>query len=108
MPLIGNLSDHYGRKLLLTFPMMLAIFPAVILAYSRDKEFFYAYFVLKTFTSMVCEGTVLCLAHAYLADNVPDHRRASMFGILSGISSCSFVSGNLLTRFLPSVGSVFQ
>ncbi|GJS37573.1 major facilitator superfamily domain protein [Tanacetum coccineum] len=57
---------------------------------------------------MVCEGTVLCLAHAYLADNVPDHRRASMFGILSGISSCSFVSGNLLTRFLPSVGSVFQ
>ncbi|PWA55221.1 Major facilitator superfamily [Artemisia annua] len=57
---------------------------------------------------MVCEGAVLCLAHAYLADNVPDHRRASMFGILSGISSCSFVTGNLLTRFLPSVGSVFQ
>ncbi|PWA80218.1 major facilitator superfamily protein [Artemisia annua] len=108
MPLIGNLSDHYGRKLLLTFPMMIAIFPAVILAYSRDKEFFYAYYVLKTLTSMVCEGAVLCLAHAYLADNVPDHRRASMFGILSGISSCSFVTGNLLTRFLPSVGSVFQ
>lgn len=108
MPLIGNLSDHYGRKLLLTFPMMLAIFPAVILAYSRDKEFFYAYYVLKTLTSMVCEGAVLCLAHAYLADNVPDNRRASMFGILSGISSCSFVTGNLLTRFLPSVGLVFQ
>lgn len=27
MPLIGNLSDHYGRKPLLTFPMMLAILP---------------------------------------------------------------------------------
>ncbi|KAJ9546050.1 hypothetical protein OSB04_025757 [Centaurea solstitialis] len=108
MPLIGNLSDHYGRKILLTFPMMLAIFPAVILAYSRERSFFYAYYVLKTLTSMVCEGTVLCLAHAYVADNVAVQRRASAFGILSGISSCSFVIGNLTTRFLPSTASVFQ
>ncbi|XP_024971106.1 hippocampus abundant transcript-like protein 1 [Cynara cardunculus var. scolymus] len=108
MPLIGNLSDHYGRKLLLTFPMMLTIFPAVILAYSRERNFFYAYYVLKTLTSMACEGTVLCLALAYVADNVAEQRRASAFGILSGISSCSFVFGNLLTRFLPSAASVFQ
>ncbi|GAA0163336.1 secondary carrier transporter [Lithospermum erythrorhizon] len=27
MPLLGNLSDLYGRKLLLTFPMTLSIFP---------------------------------------------------------------------------------
>ncbi|KAI3757237.1 hypothetical protein L6452_04771 [Arctium lappa] len=108
MPLIGNLSDHYGRKLLLTFPMMLGILPAVILAYSRERNFFYAYYVLKTLTSMACEGTVLCLALAYVADNVPEQRRASAFGILSGVSSCSFVFGNLLTRFLPSTASVFQ
>lgn len=42
------------------------------------------------------------------ADNVPEQQRASRFGILSGISSCSFVSGNLLTRFLPSIASIFQ
>ncbi|GKC13743.1 major facilitator superfamily domain protein [Tanacetum coccineum] len=116
MPLHLTLKLKAGFELM-NFPIFMITFDSVqmgfrpdlvILAYSRDKEFFYAYFVLKTFTSMVCEGTVLCLAHAYLADNVPDHRRASMFGILSGISSCSFVSGNLLTRFLPSVGSVFQ
>ncbi|XP_071710090.1 uncharacterized protein [Rutidosis leptorrhynchoides] len=108
MPLIGNFSDHYGRKLLLTFPMMLAILPTVILAYSREREFVYTYFALKTLTSVVCEGTVLCLAHAYLADNVAKQGRASAFGILSGISQCSFVFGNLVTRFLPSVASVFQ
>nr|XP_043617749.1 hippocampus abundant transcript-like protein 1 [Erigeron canadensis] len=108
MPLIGHLSDHHGRKLLLTFPMILAIFPSVILAYSMDREFFYAYLVIKTLTSMVCEGTVLCLALAYVADNVAEQRRASAFGILSGISSCSFVLGSLLTRFLPSHASVFQ
>ncbi|KAL8253435.1 hypothetical protein R6Q59_037128 [Mikania micrantha] len=108
MPLIGNLSDQYGRKLLLTVPMMLAIFPTVILAYSREVGFFYAYFVLKTLVSMLCEGSVIFLALAYVADNVPEQRRASAFGILSGVSSCSFVSGNLLTRFLPSIASVFQ
>ncbi|MFS7937562.1 putative major facilitator superfamily, MFS transporter superfamily [Helianthus anomalus] len=108
MPLIGNLSDQYGRKLLLTYPMTLAILPIVILAYSREEGFFYAYFVLKTLTSMLCEGSVIFLALAYVADNVAEERRASAFGILSGISSCSFVTGNLLARFLPSVSSVFQ
>ncbi|KAJ0922756.1 putative major facilitator superfamily, MFS transporter superfamily [Helianthus annuus] len=108
MPLIGTLSDQYGRKLLLTCPMTLAILPIVILAYSREEGFFYAYFVLKTLTSMLCEGSVIFLALAYVADNVAVERRASAFGILSGISSCSFVTGNLLTRFLPSVASVFQ
>ncbi|PWA39857.1 Major facilitator superfamily [Artemisia annua] len=108
MPLIGNLSDKYGRKVMLTVPMLLTTLPLVILAYSRERNYFYAYYALKTLTSMICEGSVLCLAHAYVADNVGLHRRASAFGILSGISSCSFVFGNLSTRFLPTAASVFQ
>ena len=41
------------------------------------------------------------------ADNVPEGRRASAFGILSGISSCGFVCGTLSTRFL-STATTFQ
>ncbi|XP_071686968.1 uncharacterized protein [Rutidosis leptorrhynchoides] len=108
MPLIGSLSDKYGRKVMLTLPMLLTTLPLVILAYSRERNYFFAYYVLKTFTSMICEGSVLFLAHAYVADNVTLSTRASKFGILSGISSCSFVFGNLSTRFLPSAASVFQ
>ncbi|KAI7731037.1 hypothetical protein M8C21_008176 [Ambrosia artemisiifolia] len=108
MPLIGNLSDNYGRKVMLTLPMLLTTLPLVILAYSRERDFFFAYYALKTLTSMICEGSVLCLAHAYVADNVALSGRATAFGILSGISSCSFVFGNLSTRFLPSTASVFQ
>ncbi|KAK3038898.1 hypothetical protein RJ639_028620 [Escallonia herrerae] len=107
MPLIGYLSDRYGRKVMLTVPLTLTIFPLAILAYSRAKYFFFAYYVIKTLTSMLCEGSVLCLALAYVADNVPESRRASAFGILSGIVSCSFVCGNLSTRFL-STPSTFQ
>lgn len=41
------------------------------------------------------------------ADNISEKRRASAFGILSGITSCAFVCGNLATRFI-SISSTFQ
>ncbi|KVI07297.1 Major facilitator superfamily [Cynara cardunculus var. scolymus] len=100
-------EDECSFAIYLTGVQQAIIGMGMILAYSRERNFFYAYYVLKTLTSMACEGTVLCLALAY-ADNVAEQRRASAFGILSGISSCSFVFGNLLTRFLPSAASVFQ
>ncbi|KAF7141080.1 hypothetical protein RHSIM_Rhsim06G0012000 [Rhododendron simsii] len=70
MPLIGNLSDKYGRKALLTIPMTLTIIPLAILAYSRTKNYFYAYYALRTVTAMLCEGSVQCLALAYVVSAV--------------------------------------
>ncbi|CAL2232999.1 unnamed protein product [Prunus armeniaca] len=107
MPLVGNLSDKCGRKALLTVPMILTIIPLGILGYSRNRTFFYVYFVAKTLTAMICEGSVPCLALAYVADNVAEERRASAFGVLSGIGSSAFVCGTLFTRFL-STSSTFQ
>ncbi|RXH73360.1 hypothetical protein DVH24_013044 [Malus domestica] len=107
MPLVGNLSDKCGRKALLTLPMISTIIPLGILGYSRSKSFFYVYFAVKTLTAMLCEGSVQCLALAYVADNVAEGRRASTFGVLSGISSSAFVCGTLFTRFV-STSSAFQ
>ncbi|XP_020871878.1 hippocampus abundant transcript-like protein 1 isoform X2 [Arabidopsis lyrata subsp. lyrata] len=107
MPLMGSLSDKHGRKCLLTLPMTLHILPLATLAYSRGTTIFYIYYVLKTFTSIVCEGSVLCLALAYVADNVSEGRRASAFGILTGITSCAFVCATLCARFL-SIATTFQ
>ncbi|KAL2538129.1 Major facilitator superfamily protein [Forsythia ovata] len=66
MPLIGNLSDTYGRKVMLTVPMTFGILPLVILACSRTKYFFYTYYVLKTVIAIVTEGCVQFLALAYV------------------------------------------
>lgn len=43
-----------------------------ILAYSRSRNFFYLYYVLRTLTAVVCEGSVHCLALAYVVSLVPD------------------------------------
>ncbi|RVW38498.1 hypothetical protein CK203_085278 [Vitis vinifera] len=159
-PVIGNLSDEYGRKALLTIPMALSIIPLVaslspcasvvhgstgrrvgsvekkleiqsvtiqdylfiiqigsihleayparaILAYSRTTTSFYAYFVIRTLTAMVGEGSINCLALAYVADNISEGQRASAFGVLSGVASAAFVCGTLAARFL-STASTFQ
>ncbi|KAF5951497.1 hypothetical protein HYC85_009441 [Camellia sinensis] len=110
MPLIGNLSDIYGRKALLTLPMTLSIIP---LGRSSPPpywttDFFYAYYVLKTLTAMVCEGSIQCLALAFVADNISSGPpRTSAFGILSGVGYVAFVCGTLTSRFL-STDHTFQ
>ncbi|CAN6685241.1 unnamed protein product [Malus baccata var. baccata] len=106
-PVIGNLSDVYGRKSLLTIPMILSIIPLVIMAYSRETSFFYAYYVLRTVTAMVGEASITCLALAYVADNVAERERISAFAILAGITSAAIVCGTLAARFL-SAASTFQ
>ncbi|GFS34693.1 major facilitator superfamily protein [Actinidia rufa] len=106
MPLIGKLSDVYGRKALLTLPLTVSIIPHVIMAYSREKYFFYAYYVSKTLTAMLSEGSLLCLALG-LCDNVSEGLRASAFGIVSGVIASAFVCATLAARFL-STAQTFQ
>ncbi|CAK9312759.1 unnamed protein product [Citrullus colocynthis] len=107
LPLLGNLSDKFGRKTILTIPLLLTIIPLGILGYGRSTDLFYIYFVFKCATSMVCEGSVQCLAVAYAADNVPEHQRASAFAMLSAIISSASVCGTLCARFL-SIPTTFQ
>ncbi|EER91998.1 hypothetical protein BDA96_01G332300 [Sorghum bicolor] len=106
-PVVGNLSDRYGRKALLALPATASIVPLGILAYGRTKGYFYAYYVTKTLTAMVAEGTMMCLSLAYVADRVPETRRAAAFGVFSGVCSAGFVASTVAARFLPA-SSTFQ
>ncbi|XP_075503570.1 uncharacterized protein LOC142540951 isoform X2 [Primulina tabacum] len=107
MPLLGNLSDSYGRKKLLAIPMSLAIMPLVILALKRTKNWVYAYYAFKTFTAMVTDGGVLCLSFGSLAESVSEEKRVAVFSVLYGVVSSANVLGNLGARFL-STSQIFQ
>lgn len=106
-PVIGNLSDRYGRKALLALPATLSIVPLAIMAFNQTRPYFYAFYVAKTLTAMVSEGAMMCLSLAYVADKVPEGRRAAAFGVFSGVCTAGFVGGTIAARFL-SVSSTFQ
>ncbi|XP_066389098.1 uncharacterized protein [Miscanthus floridulus] len=106
-PVVGNLSDRYGRKALLALPATASIVPLGILAYGRTNGYFYAYYITKTLTAMVSEGAMVCLSLAYVADRVPETRRAAAFGVFSGVCSTGFVASTVAARFLPA-SSTFQ
>uniref|UniRef100_M8BQX9 Hippocampus abundant transcript 1 protein n=1 Tax=Aegilops tauschii TaxID=37682 RepID=M8BQX9_AEGTA len=106
-PVIGNLSDRYGRKALLALPATLSIVPLAIMAFNQTRPYFYAFYIAKTLTAMVSEGAMMCLSLAYVADKVPEGRRAAAFGVFSGVCTAGFVGGTIAARFL-SVSSTFQ
>ncbi|KAG8059951.1 hypothetical protein GUJ93_ZPchr0002g24791 [Zizania palustris] len=106
-PIVGNLSDKYGRKALMTLPVTVAVLPSFILACNRSKVYFYVYYVVRIVAGVFCDGTMQCLLLAYVADQVGARRRAAAFGLLSGVSMAGFVSGTLAARFLPT-SSTFQ
>lgn len=102
LPLLGHLSDLYGRKALLTVPVAASIIPSVILAIGRSTNYFYAYYAVKTFTGMVSDSGIECLSIAYAAANISDEKRVSAIGFVAGIGSAASLLGTMAARFLST------
>ncbi|PON70669.1 Major facilitator [Trema orientale] len=101
LPLLGQLADEYGRKPLLLLTVSTTIIPFALLAWNHSKEFVYAYYVIRTISYIISQGSIFCIAVAYTADIVSDSKRAAVFSWITGLFSASHVLGNILARFLP-------
>ncbi|KAL4599590.1 hypothetical protein ACB092_11G137400 [Castanea dentata] len=101
LPLLGQLADEYGRKPMLLLIISTSIFPFAMLAWSQSAGFVYAYYVLRTISYILSEGSIFCISVAYAADVVEDNKRAAAFSWITGLSSASHVLGDLLALFLP-------
>uniref|UniRef100_A0A0A0K8I5 Major facilitator superfamily (MFS) profile domain-containing protein n=1 Tax=Cucumis sativus TaxID=3659 RepID=A0A0A0K8I5_CUCSA len=101
LPLLGQLADEYGRKPLLLLTVSTSIFPFALLVWDQSKGYIYAYYVLRTISKILSQGSIFFISVAYAADTVQESRRAAVFGWITGLSSASHVVGNLLARFLP-------
>ncbi|XP_050384826.1 uncharacterized protein LOC126801502 isoform X1 [Argentina anserina] len=101
LPVLGQLADENGRKPLLLLTVSTSIFPFALLAWNQSKGFVYAYYVLRTISYILSQGSIFCIAVAYVADVVNENNRAAVFSWITGLFSASHVLGNVLARFLP-------
>ncbi|KAA8534538.1 hypothetical protein F0562_032055 [Nyssa sinensis] len=101
LPVLGQLADEYGRKPLLLLTLSTTIFPFTLLAINESKEFVYAYYVVRTISNILSQGSIFCISVAYAADVVVESKRAAAFSWITGLFSASHVLGNVLARFLP-------
>ncbi|XP_010244469.1 PREDICTED: hippocampus abundant transcript-like protein 1 [Nelumbo nucifera] len=101
LPLLGQLADDYGRKPVLLLTISTTIIPFALLAWNESKEFVYAYYVLRTISYIISQGSIFCISVAYAADFVEGSKRVAAFGWITGLFSFSHVLGNVLARFVP-------
>ncbi|KAI8005954.1 Hippocampus abundant transcript-like protein 1 [Camellia lanceoleosa] len=101
LPILGQLADEYGRKPLLILTLSTTILPFALLAINESRASVYAYYVLRTISYIISQGSIFCISVAYVADVVEEDKRAALFSWITGIFSFSHVLGNVLARFLP-------
>ncbi|XAR53495.1 hypothetical protein NMG60_11022072 [Bertholletia excelsa] len=101
LPVLGQLSDEYGRKPLLLLTVSTTIVPFALLAINQSRASVYVYYVLRTISYIISQGSIFCIAVAYVADVVHESKRAAVFSWITGLFSASHVLGNVLARFLP-------
>ncbi|XP_025827571.1 hippocampus abundant transcript-like protein 1 isoform X2 [Panicum hallii] len=100
-PLMGQLADEYGRKPILLLTASTSIVPFAVLAWNDSRTVVHVYFILRTFSFLIGQGTLFIISLAYTADVVEPSKRATAFGFITGIVSASHALGDVFTRFLP-------
>ncbi|KAK9912001.1 hypothetical protein M0R45_035876 [Rubus argutus] len=79
LPILGQLADENGRKPVLLLTVSTTIFPFALLAWNQSKGFVYAYYVLRTISYILSQGSIFCVAVAYVADVVNENNRAAKY-----------------------------
>ncbi|KHN37832.1 hypothetical protein glysoja_016956 [Glycine soja] len=72
-----------------------------LLAWNQSEDFVYAYYVLRTISNIISQGSVFYISLAYVADVVNESKRAAVFSWITGLLSASHVLGDVLALFLP-------
>ncbi len=99
-PILGTLSDRYGRRPVLLLSLAGAAFDNVIMALAPSLAFLYAGRLLAGVA-----GASLTVTTAYVADTTAEADRAGAFGRLNACFGIGFIAGPVLGGLL-SVRSV--
>jgi DHA1 family tetracycline resistance protein-like MFS transporter len=94
-PVIGNLSDRFGRRPVLILSLTMLSFDYVLTGLSPS---IFWLFVGRTLSGMA--GAAYTTANAYIADISPPEKRAANFGMVGAAFGLGFILGPALGGFL--------
>lgn len=97
-PIMGGLSDRFGRRPVLLLALFTSAFDYVLLAFAPSLGWF---FLGRLVSGM--GGASIGTAAAYIADVSPPEKRAQNFGLIGMAFGLGFVAGPLLSAFLGTV-----
>jgi DHA1 family tetracycline resistance protein-like MFS transporter len=99
-PLLGTLSDRYGRRPVLLFSMLFSGIDYVMMALAPSLLWLY---VGRTLSGIA--GASFTAASAYIADVSPPEKRAQNFGIIGAAFGLGFIIGPAAGGFLGQWGT---
>jgi multidrug resistance protein len=101
-PILGKLSDRYGRKPLLIFSQIGTLIGFIVLALSHQ--------LWLVFVSRIIDGATagnLSLAQAYISDVTTPEKRAQSFGVIGIAFGVGFTIGPGISGVLAKWGYVY-
>ena len=98
-PLLGSLSDRYGRRPVILASLLGSGLDYFLLAYAPNLTWFFVGRVIAGAT-----GANFAAAAAYIADVSPPEKRAANFGLIGAAFGLGFIAGPALGGVLGDVG----
>jgi DHA1 family tetracycline resistance protein-like MFS transporter len=99
-PLIGNLSDRFGRRPVLITSLLALGVDYLITGFAPTIAWLFVGRILAGIS-----GASYTTANAYIADVSPPEKRAANFGLVGAAFSLGFIAGPVIGGFLGEYGS---
>ncbi len=98
-PLLGSLSDRFGRRPVILFSLLGSGLDYLLLAWAPTLPWFFLGRIISGVT-----GASITAASAYIADVSPPEKRAQNFGLIGAAFGLGFIAGPVLGGVLGNVG----